>query len=169
MWDLECHSISLSPKKHNKYLIKVRSLLHTTFHIMSIGWTTIILGHTWLMEHNPKIDWCTREVTMTYCPSSCRTRTTPEQPDWPILGNILPKPSPAKGCTLRKSWKISQDLPSLDHPQASHGQTWTRWAKVTDSLYTSWATDCKKLGPLKQCLRDWLKQQGRPTQHISRT
>jgi len=33
-----------------------------TFHIMGISRTTIILGHMWLMEHNPKIDWCTGEI-----------------------------------------------------------------------------------------------------------
>jgi len=30
-----------------------------TFHVTSISQTMIILGHTWLMEHNPKIDSCT--------------------------------------------------------------------------------------------------------------
>ena len=39
-----------------------------TFHITGISQTTIILGHMWLMEHNPEIDWHTGEVTMTCCP-----------------------------------------------------------------------------------------------------
>ena len=30
-----------------------------TFHATGISQTTVILGHTWLMEHNPKINWCT--------------------------------------------------------------------------------------------------------------
>ena len=41
-----------------------------SFHITSIGWTTI-LGHMWLMAHNPDIDWHTGEVHMTRCLVSC--------------------------------------------------------------------------------------------------
>src|SRR5882724_3669952 len=54
-----------------------------TFHIMGIGRTTIILGHTWLMEHNPEIDWHTGEISMTRCPTPCRPKTTeePNRPD----------------------------------------------------------------------------------------
>src|SRR5882724_4888120 len=52
-----------------------------TFHIMGIGRTTIILGHTWLMEHNPKIDWCTGEISMTRCPTPCRPKAT-EETNW---------------------------------------------------------------------------------------
>jgi len=48
-------------------------------HATGIGWTTIILGHTWLMEHNPEIDWCTRKVSMTRCPSMCGPTTTMNQ------------------------------------------------------------------------------------------
>jgi len=44
-------------------------LERATFHITGIGQMTIILGYMWLMEHNPEIDWHTREVTMTHCPS----------------------------------------------------------------------------------------------------
>src|SRR5882672_8443464 len=42
-----------------------------TFHVMGIGQTTIILRHTWLVEHNPKIDWSTGKVSMTRCPVAC--------------------------------------------------------------------------------------------------
>src|SRR5882724_8708102 len=42
-----------------------------TFHIMGIGHTTIILEHTWLMEHSPEIAWCTGDVNMTRCLTSC--------------------------------------------------------------------------------------------------
>src|SRR5882724_1003796 len=49
-----------------------------TFHIMGIGQTTIILGHTWLMGHNPKIDWRTGEISMMRCPTPCRPKATEE-------------------------------------------------------------------------------------------
>src|SRR5882724_1025105 len=53
-----------------------------TFHVTSIGQTTIILGHMWLMEHNPEIDWCMGDITMMRCPALCRPKTTEER-DWP--------------------------------------------------------------------------------------
>src|SRR5882724_11579445 len=49
-----------------------------TFHVMGISRTTIILGHTWLMEHNPEVDWCMGEISMTRCPMSCRLKATEE-------------------------------------------------------------------------------------------
>jgi len=30
------------------------------------------------MEHNPEIDWCTGEISMTRCPTSCRPKATEE-------------------------------------------------------------------------------------------
>src|SRR5882672_9817700 len=38
-----------------------------TFHVTGIGQTTIILGHMWLVEHNPEIDWSSGKVSMTRC------------------------------------------------------------------------------------------------------
>ena len=54
------------------------NLEEASFHVTGICQTTIILGHTWIMEHNPEIDWCTGEVTMTHCPSSCGPETIPK-------------------------------------------------------------------------------------------
>src|SRR3979490_831198 len=36
-----------------------------------IGKQDIILGFTWLEEHNPEIDWQTRQVKMSRCPTKC--------------------------------------------------------------------------------------------------
>jgi len=33
----------------------------------------MILGLSWLREHNPEIDWATSEVKMSHCPSQCCT------------------------------------------------------------------------------------------------
>ena len=35
---------------------------------VSSGHKAIVLGHTWLAEHNPDINWCKGEVKMTCCP-----------------------------------------------------------------------------------------------------
>ena len=45
----------------------------TTFVVTSLGSQAIILGFTWLEEHNPEIDWQTRKVRMSWCPEKCQT------------------------------------------------------------------------------------------------
>jgi hypothetical protein len=43
----------------------------TTFVVTNLGKQDIILGFTWLEEHNPEIDWQTRQVKMSRCPTKC--------------------------------------------------------------------------------------------------
>jgi hypothetical protein len=45
----------------------------TQFVIMQLGKQSMILGFTWLREHNPEIDWQTKEVHMSRCPMHCDT------------------------------------------------------------------------------------------------
>ena len=42
------------------------------FYVSSVGHKAIILGHTWLVEHNPDINWHTREVKLTCFPDYYR-------------------------------------------------------------------------------------------------
>src|SRR5438445_2300998 len=42
------------------------------FILLNIGLTNMILGHNWLLCHNPKINWLTREIQMTHCPEECK-------------------------------------------------------------------------------------------------
>ena len=35
------------------------------FYVLSIGHKAIVLGHTWLVEHNPDFNWHTGEVKLT--------------------------------------------------------------------------------------------------------
>jgi hypothetical protein len=44
-----------------------------TFAVTSLGKQDVILGLTWLHEHNPEINWETAEVKMSRCPNHCRT------------------------------------------------------------------------------------------------
>ena len=41
------------------------------FYVSSVGHKAIVLGHTWLAEHNPDINWRTGEVKLTQCPDYC--------------------------------------------------------------------------------------------------
>ena len=43
----------------------------TSFAVTSLGKQDIILGFTWLQEHNPEINWRTWEVAMSRCPARC--------------------------------------------------------------------------------------------------
>jgi hypothetical protein len=40
----------------------------TTFAVCGLAKQKLILGHSWLWKHNPKIDWVTQEVKMSRCP-----------------------------------------------------------------------------------------------------
>ncbi len=41
------------------------------FAVTGLGRKNVILGFTWLKEHNPEIDWETKEVKLTRCPRRC--------------------------------------------------------------------------------------------------
>ena len=40
----------------------------TTFTVCGLGKQKLILGHSWLWNHNPEIDWVTQNVKMSRCP-----------------------------------------------------------------------------------------------------
>ena len=41
--------------------------------VTNLGKHNLILGYTWLQEHNPKINWQTQEIIMSQCPDRCHT------------------------------------------------------------------------------------------------
>ena len=43
-----------------------------TFYVTTLGGVELILGHPWLVKHNPEIDWKLGKVALTRCPKSCR-------------------------------------------------------------------------------------------------
>jgi len=43
------------------------------FAVTGLGKQDAILGYTWLKEHNPEVDWVTKEVKMLRCPGRCST------------------------------------------------------------------------------------------------
>jgi Reverse transcriptase (RNA-dependent DNA polymerase)/Retroviral aspartyl protease len=53
-----------------------------TFHVTALGGVPIILGHPWLAQHNPQINWKMGEVTMSHCPSSCHIHYIQAQQHW---------------------------------------------------------------------------------------
>ena len=43
----------------------------TTFAVTCLSKQKLLLGHSWLWNHNPKIDWNKGEVKMSRCPPCC--------------------------------------------------------------------------------------------------
>ena len=44
------------------------------FYITALGGDMLVIGHPWLVHHNPEINWTTGEIRMSRCPSECRIR-----------------------------------------------------------------------------------------------
>jgi hypothetical protein len=46
---------------------------HIQLAVTRLGKQHVILGYSWLQKHNPEINWETKEVRMTHCPTECHT------------------------------------------------------------------------------------------------
>jgi predicted aspartyl protease len=46
---------------------------HTQLAVTRLGKQSMILGYNWLHNHNPEINWQTKEVKMSRCPHQCST------------------------------------------------------------------------------------------------
>ncbi|GLB34667.1 putative zinc ion binding [Lyophyllum shimeji] len=68
------------------------------FAVTDLGEQDMILGYTWLKEHNPEIDWAAGTVSMSRCPARCQTcreevkrRPCPE-PELDDIPELYPDP-----------------------------------------------------------------------------
>jgi hypothetical protein len=48
-------------------------LEHTQLAIMHLGKQSLIMGYNWLHNHNPEINWQTKDIKMSCCPVQCST------------------------------------------------------------------------------------------------
>ena len=61
---------------------------------MKLGKREIFFGYSWLIKHNPKINWVTKQVEMTQCPTSeCGPVERRENAKWP-KGPVSPERAP---------------------------------------------------------------------------
>jgi hypothetical protein len=67
------------------------------FAVTGLGKQDLILGYTWLREHNPEVDWQTNMVKMSHCPAKCRTCTKE------VKAENCTLQSPTCPCGLHKS------------------------------------------------------------------
>ena len=45
----------------------------TPLAVTNLGHQNVILGYSWLREHNPEVNWQTQEVKLSRCPAKCQT------------------------------------------------------------------------------------------------
>jgi hypothetical protein len=53
----------------------------TQLAVMRLGKQSLILGYNWLCNHNPEINWQTKDVKMSRCPVQCSTCRVEEKRD----------------------------------------------------------------------------------------
>jgi hypothetical protein len=88
------------------------------FAITNLGQQSLIIGHSWLLHHNPEVDWTQQKVTMSCCPSSCRSTRVQADPDLVvepgdgIYATIIP---PGWGHELRATTMLSQRMAQEAH------------------------------------------------------
>ena len=73
------YNVDSSPNKAGQISEVVNIVLHYKTHsermlltISSLGRQNMILGYTWLKNHNLEVNWQTGEVQMNRCPPRCR-------------------------------------------------------------------------------------------------
>jgi hypothetical protein len=53
----------------------------TQLAVTCLGKQSLILGYNWLRNHNPEINWQTKDVKMSHCPLQCSTCRTEDKRD----------------------------------------------------------------------------------------
>jgi hypothetical protein len=53
----------------------------TQLAVTRLGKQSLILGYNWLRNHNPEINWQTKDVKMSRCPLQCSTRRVEDKHD----------------------------------------------------------------------------------------
>jgi hypothetical protein len=99
-----------------------------TFAVTSLGTQDLILGLTWLEEHNPEIDWQTRQVIMSRCPSKChlcqseerkeRTAIREQEREAEQIARLEERRRERKGMSGRQSEEGEEDEISIDPLEA---------------------------------------------------
>ena len=72
------YNVDSTPNKAGSITEVVSLILHhknhsewTTFCVTNLGKQKLILGHSWLCQHNPEINWAQGEIKMSRCPPCC--------------------------------------------------------------------------------------------------
>ena len=79
-WLIPVHNVDGSLNEYDSINQIMNAILHVNGHleknmfaVTNLSKLDIILGFTWLVEHNPEINWQTRKVTLSHCLDKCHT------------------------------------------------------------------------------------------------
>ncbi|KAF5332301.1 hypothetical protein D9611_008062 [Ephemerocybe angulata] len=86
----------------------------------------VILGFAWLVRHNPEIDWRSKSLTFSRCPSICYKhlkQPSPERPDPCELPRFLGRPGAALHFEPEAADEGDSTEPELTHPVRKRKRT----------------------------------------------
>jgi len=118
----EVVDVVLCYKTHSK-----RTLLA----VSSLGKQNMILGYTWLKDHNPEVDWQTKEVQMNRCPPQCEGC------------HVIQKEQVSRKRVETKALNVCQSRPLPEHAEDSEeDETPVRTGEIKyeqgDRLFMTW-------------------------------
>src|SRR5258707_9250226 len=85
------HNVDGSANEHGSITEEVHALLRfrqhserAQFAVTNLGRQSVIIGHPWLLHHNPEVDWAAQKVSMTCCPTDCNGQVLKPQLEPPF-------------------------------------------------------------------------------------
>ena len=88
--------------------------------IFSLGKQSMILGYTWLKDHNPEVNWQTGEVQMNQCPSRCEKCY------------VIRKEQASRRKTKARAINICRSRPPLEYVEDSEEDETSHWTCEVD-------------------------------------
>lgn len=106
-----------------------------TFFVTSLGGSQLILGHPWLVQHNPEIDWTSGKVSMSRCPEECRIKHIQVQRRHRERQKLRRKGGPAEGGRPRPATVEDDVEVEVDEEDSEdEGDTWEAGDRVYSAL-----------------------------------
>jgi hypothetical protein len=95
---------------------------HTQLAVTRLGKQSLILGYNWLRNHNPEINWQTKDVKMSRCPVQCSTCRVEEKCDDMTQApySRICRSGPKVSDVYRSSYSKSRRLPTYKKTTTPH-------------------------------------------------
>jgi hypothetical protein len=93
---------------------------HTQLAVTHLGKQSIILGYNWLRNHNPEINWQTKDVKMSWCPQQCSTCRVEDKREVKIRKSTTLQ---INACQAGEFPKIVQEVDEDESPHMNTDET----------------------------------------------
>jgi hypothetical protein len=90
---------------------------HTQLAVTRLGKQSMILGYNWLCNHNPEINWQTKDVKMSWCPQQCTTCQVEDKREAKIRKSTTPQ---INAC---RAGAFPMMVEEVDEDESSHMNT----------------------------------------------